>query len=153
MTSYDAVSTPEEATMDHADTMRRAYDLLNAGDVDAFGDLLVDDFVEHEELPGVDSSKDGVKAFFRMYIAAFPDLRMSVEDVISSGDKVVARTRATGTHEGELMGIPATGRRIDVQLVDIIRFGDDGLAREHWGVFDSMTMMQQLGVIPEGPPA
>ena len=139
--------------MDHADTMRRAYDLLNAGDVDAFGDLLVDDFVEHEELPGVESSKDGVKAFFRMYIAAFPDLRMTVEDVISSGDKVVARTRATGTHEGELMGIPATGRRIDVQLVDIIRFGDDGLAREHWGVFDSMTMMQQLGVIPEGPPA
>jgi len=51
------------------------------------------------------------------------------------------------------MDIPATGKRIDVQLVDIIRFGDDGLAHEHWGVFDTMTMMQQLGVVPDGPPA
>jgi predicted ester cyclase len=51
------------------------------------------------------------------------------------------------------MGIPATGRSIDVSLIDIIRFGDDGLAQEHWGVIDSMTMMQQLGVIPAGPPA
>ena len=51
------------------------------------------------------------------------------------------------------MGMPATGRRVDVQLVDIMRFGDDGLVREHWGVFDQMTMMQQLGVIPDGPPA
>lgn len=138
--------------MDHADTMRRAYDLLNAGDVDGFGDLLTDDFVEHEETPGFEPSKDGVKAFFRMYHAAFPDLHMGVEDVIASGDKVVARTRATGTHQGELMGIPATGKRIDVQFVDIIRFGGDGLAHEHWGVFDTMTMMQQLGVVPDGPP-
>ena len=138
--------------MDHAGTMRRAYDLLNDGDVDGFGDLLADDFVEHEELPGLAPGKEGVKAFFRMYHAAFPDLRMEAQDVLPSGDKVVARARATGTHRGEFMGIPATGKRIDVQLVDIIRFGDDGLAREHWGVFDSMAMMQQLGVVPEGPP-
>ena len=148
-----ATSMPEEDAIDHAGTMRRAYDLLNAGDVDGFGDLLVDDFVEHEELPGLAPGKEGVKAFFRMYHAAFPDLRMEAQDVLPSGDKVVARARATGTHQGEFMGIPATGKRIDVQLVDIIRFGDDGLAREHWGVFDSMAMMQQLGVVPEGPPA
>ena len=139
--------------MDHAATMRRAYDLLNAGDIDGFGDLLADDFVEHEELPGLEPSKEGVKTFFRMYRAAFPDLRLDPEDVIASGDKVVARARATGTHEGDFMGMPATGRRIDAQLVDIIRFGDDGLAREHWGVFDTMAMMQQLGVVPEGAPA
>jgi steroid delta-isomerase-like uncharacterized protein len=139
--------------MDHAATMRRAYDLLNAGDIDGFGDLLADDFVEHEELPGLEAGKEGVKSFFRVYRAAFPDLHMSAEDVLPSGDKVVARARATGTHEGEFMGMPATGKRVDVQLVDIIRFGDDGLAHEHWGVFDAMTMMQQLGAIPEGPPA
>ena len=50
------------------------------------------------------------------------------------------------------MGMPATGKSIDVQFVDIIRFGDDGLAREHWGVFDAMRMMQQLGAIPEARP-
>ena len=148
-----AASTREEAAMDHAATMRRAYDLLNARDIDGFGELLADDFVEHEEFPGIEPTKEGVKTFFRMYHAAFPDLRMDAEDVLSSGDKVVARARATGTHQGELMGIPATGKSIDVQFVDIIRFGDDGLAREHWGVFDSMTMMQQLGVVPVGAPA
>jgi len=92
-------------------------------------------------------------AFFRMYIAAFPDLRMNPEDVIASGDKAVARGKATGTHQGEFMGMPPTGRQVDVQFVDIIRFGDDGLAREHWGVLDQLAMMQQLGAIPEGPPA
>ena len=138
--------------MNHAATMRRLYDLINARDIDGFGALLADDFVEHEELPGLAPTKDGVTAFFRMYIAAFPDLRMVPEDVIASGDKVVARVRATGTHKGEFTGLAPTGRRVDVQLIDIIRFGDDGRAREHWGIFDQLAMMQQLGAIPAGPP-
>ena len=90
---------------------------------------------------------------FRMYIAAFPDLRMVAEDVLTSGDKAVARVRVTGTHQGEFMGMSTTGKAVDVQLIDITRFGHDGLAREHWGVFDTMTMMQQLGAVPDGPPA
>jgi len=143
----------KEDTMDHAATLRSFYDLLSAGDIEGFGALLADDFVEHEETPGLSPTKDGVLEFFRMYRAAFPDLRMDPEDVLVSGDKAVARVRATGTNEGELMGMPPTGKHIDVQLIDIVRFGDDGLAREHWGVFDAMAMMQQLGVVPEGPPA
>jgi len=139
--------------MDHEETLRRCYELLNAGDVDGFGDLLSDDFVEHEETPGLAPTKDGVKAFFRMYLAAFPDLRMDPVDVLPSGDKVVARVKATGTNTGEFMGMPATGKSVDVQLIDIMRFGDDGLVHEHWGVFDAMAMMQQLGVTPAGPPA
>jgi len=127
--------------------------LLNAGNIDGFGELLSDDFVEHEETPGLAPTKAGVKAFFRMYQAAFPDLRMTPEDVLSSGDKAVARVRATGTHQGEFMGMPATGKSVDVQLIDIMRFGDDGLVREHWGVIDALTLMQQLGVVPAGPPA
>jgi len=142
----------KRSTMDHAATVRRLYDLLSAGDVDRFGELLADDFVEHEETPGLAPTKEGVKAFFRMYLAAFPDLRMEPEDVLVSGDKAVARVRATGTNQGEFMGIPATGRSVDVQLIDIFRFGD-GLVREHWGVIDALAMMQQLGVVPEGPPA
>jgi steroid delta-isomerase-like uncharacterized protein len=129
------------------------YDALNAGDIDGFGDLLADDFVEHEVSPGLEPTKEGVKAFFRMYKAAFPDMHMDVQDLIVGGDKVVARTKATGTNQGEFMGMPATGKSVDVELIDIMRFGDDGLAHEHWGVFDAMKMMQQLGVVPEGPPA
>jgi steroid delta-isomerase-like uncharacterized protein len=137
--------------MDHAATMRRIYELINAGDIDGFGDLMAADVVEHEELPGLEPTKEGIKEFFRAYIAAFPDLHMDPQDVLVSGDKVVARVRATGTNQGDFMGMPASGKRIDVQLVDIMRFGDDGLVREHWGVMDSMTMMQQLGAVPDGP--
>ena len=139
--------------MDHASTQRRLYELLNAGDIDGFGELLADDFVEHEETPGLAPTKDGVKQFFTMYRAAFPDLRMDVEDIVSSGDKVVARVRATGTNQGAFMDMPATGKSVDVQLIDIMRFSDDGLVREHWGVLDALTMMQQLGVVPDGPVA
>src|SRR4029453_15323281 len=102
------------------------------------------DFVEHEDLPGFPPTKAGATAFFRMYIAAFPDLRMVPEDVIVSGDKVVARVRATGTHKGAFMGLSPTGRRIDVQLIDIIRFGGDGRPVEHWGVGATLGVVQQL---------
>jgi len=139
-------------TMDHAATVRRVYELIGAGDIEGFGRHLADDFVDHEELPGLAPTKDGVLAFFRMQLAAFPDTRMEVQDIVASGDKVVARVRYMGTNRGAFMGAPATGRTIDVQLIDIFRFGDDGLAREHWGVMDQLTMMQQLGLAPAGPP-
>jgi steroid delta-isomerase-like uncharacterized protein len=139
--------------MDHAATMRRVYDLISSGDVDGFGEILAEDFVEHEETPGLEPTKEGVKQFFHLYRAAFPDLRMEPQDILVSGDKVVARVRATGTHQGEFLGMPATGKSFDVQLIDIIRFGNDGLAHEHWGIFDALAMMQQLGAIPEDPSA
>ena len=138
--------------MDHAATARRIYDLINAGEVDGMDDLMADDFVEHEEIPGLEPTKEGVKSFFRMQLAAFPDLRMQVEDVVADGHKVVARVRFTGTHTGDFMDMPATGRSVDAQLVDIFRFDDDGRVSEHWGVMDQLTMMQQLGVVP-APPA
>jgi steroid delta-isomerase-like uncharacterized protein len=139
--------------MDHTATMRRVYESISKGDIDGFGRLLADDFVEHEELPGLAPTKDGVVNFFRMYVAAFPDLRMIPDDVFQGGDKIVARVRASGTHKGEFLGMPPTGKRFETQLIDIIRFSGDGLAREHWGVFDQLTMLQQLGVIPPHPPA
>jgi predicted ester cyclase len=80
-------------------------------------------------------------------------LRFDAEDILTSGDKVVARARVTGTNKGEFMGMPATGKSINVQAIDIVLFGDDGLGVEHWGVMDMMSMMQQLGVVPQGPPA
>lgn len=140
--------------MDNVATMRRTYDLINAGDIDGFVELLADDFVEHEEMPpGISQDTAGTKEFFRMTLAGMPDLRMDVQDVVADGNKVVARVKCTGTHAGEFMGIPATGNRVDVALIDIMAFGDDGLVHEHWGVMDNLSMMQQLGVLPAGPPA
>jgi steroid delta-isomerase-like uncharacterized protein len=134
--------------MDHTATLAKMYELVNAQDLDGFCDLMADDFVEHETTAGLPPTKDGVRQFFTMYIAAFPDLRMEAQDVIASGDKVVARVRCTGTNTGDFMGMPATGKSVDVEAIDIIRFGDDGLAVEHWGIFDAMGMMEQLGAIP-----
>ena len=86
--------------MDHSATQRRLYDLLNAGDIDGFGALLADGFVEHEETSGLAPTREGVMEFFRMYRAAFPNVRFDVEDVLASGDRVVTRARATGAHQG-----------------------------------------------------
>lgn len=139
--------------MDHAARMRRIYELINSGDIDGFVASLGDDFVEHEELPGLSQDREGVRGFFTMLRTAFPDMRMNLDDVLVDGDKAVARVTTTGTQQGEFMGIPATGRPIDVQVIDIMRFGADGLMTEHWGVFDALRMMQQIGAIPGGPPA
>ena len=85
--------------MDHTAAMRRLYDLISAGDIDGFGHELADGFIEREELPGIPPTKAGVLVYFRMLLAAFPDLRMVPEDVMGSGDKVVARVLMTGAHE------------------------------------------------------
>ena len=141
--------------MDHAATMRSTYERINKGDIAAFGDLVADDFVEHQGAggPGLPPTKEGTLEFFRVLLAAFPDWRMTVEDLIAGGDKTVARVRVTGTHKGEFMGVPATGTRVDVQLIDIMRFDSAGLVSEHWGVADMLSLLQQLGVVPAGPPA
>jgi Predicted ester cyclase len=139
--------------MDHTVSIQRLYELINAGDIDGFGRQLADDFVERNEVPGIPPTKAGVIQYFQMLRAAFPDFRMDVEDVIASSDKAVARVRVTGTHRGEFMGIPATDKSAAVDLIDITRFDDDGLAHEHWGVVDQLTLMQQLGLILARPPA
>jgi steroid delta-isomerase-like uncharacterized protein len=139
--------------MDHGATMRRTYELISAGDIAGFGDLVADGFVEHEDTPGFAPDKAGTLDWFRALLQAFPDLSMTVEDLVAEGDKAVARVRVTGTHRGDFLGIPPTGATGDVQLIDIMRFDSDGRVSEHWGVADMLSLMQQLGVVPAGAPA
>jgi steroid delta-isomerase-like uncharacterized protein len=134
---------------DPAAKLRRFYELINEDDIEGFMALLADDFVEHEQTPGLSPTKDGVREFFKMYRQAFPDLRFEAKDVRSSGDTAFARLQITGTHKGDFMGMPATGKSVTVEAIDIVRFGPDGLAHEHWGITDAYAMMQQLGVTPE----
>jgi steroid delta-isomerase-like uncharacterized protein len=139
--------------VDHATTLRCSYERINAGDLDRFAELFADDYVEHDDVTGMPPTKEGTLEFFRALLTAFPDLRMDVEDLIASEDKGVARVKATATHQGEFMGIPPTGKAVEIQLIDITRFDDAGLACEHWGVADMLSLMQQLGVVPAAPPA
>jgi steroid delta-isomerase-like uncharacterized protein len=134
--------------MDHATTMHSTYERISAGDIDGFGELLADDFVEHQGTPGLPPTKAGTLDFFRMLLTAFPDMNMVVNDLIASDDKTVARVTARATHKGEFMGIPATGNAAEMQLIDIMRFDRAGLVCEHWGIADLLGLMQQLGAAP-----
>ena len=70
-----------------------------------------------------------------------------VDDLIVGDGKAVARATVTGTHQGEFMGVAATGNRAEIQLIDIMGFGDDGLIHEHWGVADMLSLLQQIGAV------
>ena len=83
-----------------------------------------------------------------MIFSAFPDTHYENHDLIAEGDKIVSRGTWTGTHTGEFMGIPATGKKVEVQEMHIARMSGGKMA-EHWENIDQLTMMQQLGVIPQ----
>jgi steroid delta-isomerase-like uncharacterized protein len=137
--------------MDHITAMRQAYERISAGDIAGFGELVADDFIEHQGGPGLPPTKDGTLEFFRTLKAAFPDWHMRVEDVVAGEDKAVARVTVTGTHRGPFMGLSPTGIEASVQLIDVMRFDDEGLICEHWGVADMLSLMQQLGAVPVAP--
>jgi steroid delta-isomerase-like uncharacterized protein len=127
--------------------MRRFYDeVVNGGNLNMIDELASPDFVDHEAFPGLAAGREGVKQFFSMLRAAFPDLRMNVDHLIAEGDTGVARAPMTGTHQGEFAGVAATGKTVSVPTIDIVRFADGKLA-EHWGVTDTASMMEQLGAL------
>lgn len=130
---------------------RRFYDeVLTKGDVALIDEIVDDDFVEHEEFPGLTSDKAGVTVWVGMMREAFPDLSVEVVAMVTEGDEVWTQGVMRGTHRGEFMGVPASGRSVEVPMVDRIRFRD-GRVVEHWGVTDTLAMMQQLGAVPEEP--
>jgi steroid delta-isomerase-like uncharacterized protein len=121
---------------------------INQGNISMIDELLIPDFVEHEELPpGIPPGREAPKVLFTMLRSAFPDLKATIEHLIAEGDEVVLHMTWTGTHKGEFMGIPPTGKRISINVIDILGLAE-GKFVEHWGVMDSMAMMQQLGVVP-----
>ena len=139
------VPTPEEER--NLSLMTQVYDeVVNGGNDTVFNELFDDQFIEHEDNPGFEKNKEGVRQLFHHLRTAFPDVHFRVDDMFASGDKVVTRLTFTGTNEGEFMGMPATGKSISVNGIDIVRFANGKLV-EHWGLMDNMTMMDQLGVM------
>lgn len=124
---------------------QRMYEEMAAGaDIDAMAErYMAEDFVDHE-LPGSDSTRQAAVEMLKMSHSAFPDFRMEVVELLQDGDKVVARLRMRGTHQGEFMGIPAGDNQIDVAAIDINQWRD-GKCVAHWGVTDFAAMMQQIG--------
>lgn len=129
--------------------LEEAWNDRNPGSIDV---LVAEDFVDHHLPPELPSGPAGVKMWYNVAVGAFPDFHISREDVIAEGDKVVTRFTFSGTHEGEFMGVPATGRQFSITAIAIARIVDGKLV-EWWENADVMSLMQQLGALPTGEPA
>lgn len=136
------------STEENKALMRRFYGEISKGNLAVVDELIASDVVEHspfvpEQAPG----RQGILELFTMIRAAFPDLRVTAEDMVAEGDKVVCRGTFSGTHKSEFMGIAPTGKQITVGIIEIVRIAA-GKMIEHWNVVDNLGMMQQLGIVP-----
>ena len=129
--------------------IRRWVEAWNAQDLDAAEELLAPEFVRHDaNLPDV-LGPQAERQLIAGNLAAFPNLHFEIEQLIAEGDLVAARYRVQGTHQGDFLGIPGTGRPVTIQAVESYRLAGGKLA-EQWVVMDALGLLQQLGAVP-GP--
>jgi steroid delta-isomerase-like uncharacterized protein len=122
-------------------------EIWRTGNASLIDEHMAPNYVLHRPPTGFPPDREGLKAILQAMHNAFPDLHMTVEDVIAEGEKVVQRRSYQGTHKGELFGIPATGKTITVSQITISRVAD-GKFVEEWAETDFLGMLQQLGVVP-----
>ena len=130
--------------------MQRFYqEILVGGNVALVDELIADDFVDHEEpFPGQPPGKEGVVFYINAIRSAFPDLSVkTTEPALADGNLEAVHGILTGTHQGDFVGIAPTGRNVEFAGIDIVRV-QDGKIAEHWGVTDTLTIMQQIGAVP-----
>jgi predicted ester cyclase len=131
--------------------IRRFYEeVVRDGNLDLIDELTTEDFTDHEEgFPGQPAGREGVKFFVNTMREAFSDIRAeTLEPVLADGNLEAVRAVFTGTHDGELLGVAPTGKTVKIETIDIIRV-QDGKVAEHWGLTDNLSLMQQLGALPE----
>jgi steroid delta-isomerase-like uncharacterized protein len=126
---------------------RRIFEEVWEGDLDVVDEVLGANYVAHGLAAGLPPGRDSFKHFVSVYRTAFPDVHFTIEDQIAEENKVVTRWTARGTHKGDLMGIPASGKRVVVTGSSTNRFAGDKSV-ESWNNWDGLGMMQQIGVIP-----
>ncbi len=142
------MSTAQETS--NKATFRRAMEAASTHDGEliskTFDEIFEPDVLIRTPLPVQLTGVQAVKEVFATLHRAFPDLHVTIEDLIEEGDKVVARHTVTGTHQGEYMGLPPTGKSVTYSEIFILRFVNGRIA-ETWGVVDVLSQMRQLGVI------
>jgi predicted ester cyclase len=126
---------------------RVVEEAYSQGDLKVLDDVFAPGFVEHQA-GIVPPTVDGVKGSIAFLRAAFPDLRLSLEEIVASGDKTWARITARGSHQGPFMGVPPTGKPFAITVLDVCRF-ENGKVVEHWGVADQLALMAQIGALPK----
>jgi steroid delta-isomerase-like uncharacterized protein len=129
---------------DNKQIVRRYQDIYNRDDLEALSEVVSKDVLTPKLMPGIPSGLEGAKAAHRVMLLGFPDYQTVIEDLIAEGDQVAARIRMTGTHSGDFMGIPSTGKRVEFTGMYIVRI-KDGRIVEHWGEEDGVSLLAQLG--------
>ena len=126
---------------------RFVEETINKKNLDAIDELVAEDFTEHLPFPGQGPGREGLKYVISAFLTAFPDIHWALEEQIAEAEKVVSRFTMTGTHQGEFLGIPATGKSVNVWgvVIDVVR---DGKFSESRIIMDTLGLMQQLGVTP-----
>jgi predicted ester cyclase len=128
---------------------RRVWEeILPAGDADALAEIIAPNSIDHGARPDEPEGLEGAIATMHWLRSVFSEQRWVIRRVIAEGDVVVVYARHEARHTGNLMGIPPTGREVAYDYVHIVRF-EDGRIVEHWGLRDDMTLMRQLGVVPD----
>jgi predicted ester cyclase len=135
------------ATNENRAIFQRAIDHWNSGNFAAYLEVYDTNVILHGFPPGLPPGVEGARAFYSGMWAAFPRSRLIVDDVILEGDRLACRFRVQANHEGEFMGIPATGREVEVSGMTVIRFAG-GKWVERWNQVDMLGWLQQLGAIP-----
>ncbi|MBA2793302.1 MAG: ester cyclase [Thermoleophilaceae bacterium] len=117
--------------------------LLDSRDPDTVDSFFSPEFESHNNPPGFPPGLAGVKQFFAMFGEAFPDAEVTIDDLVAEGDRVAVATTLTGTHQGQVMGVAPTGRRVAVTGIDLLRI-EHGKIVEHRGLTDTVGLMRQL---------
>ena len=125
-----------------------AYETFNTHKIESIREFATEDFVDHTPFPGQQPGVQGLMDAFTLYFKAYPDIKYGIKDIIVNDEltKAVVLFRMTGTNTGDFMGMPATNKKIDIMGIDWLVIRGDK-ASEHWGYYDSETMMKQLGLM------
>jgi steroid delta-isomerase-like uncharacterized protein len=126
--------------------VRRYQNIYNSNNLNSLDEVVSKDLLTPKIMPGIPTGIEGAKAAHRIMLAGFPDYQTVIDDLFAEGDKVAARITMSGTHTGSFMGIPPTGKHVSFTGMYIARIADGKIA-EHWGEEDSVSLLQQLGVL------
>lgn len=130
--------------------VRRVFEEgFNQGKIELVDELIAADFVDHGAAPGLpDTGPESFRQTVMLFRSAFPDMHVTIDDMIAEGDRVVTRGHWNGTHRGSFFGIPGTGKQFSLTSTDILRI-EQGRVVEHWGNEDDLGMLQQLGILAQ----
>jgi steroid delta-isomerase-like uncharacterized protein len=127
--------------------MRRYWEAFNGRDLALLDELIADDYDNHAAAAGTPPGAAGQAAVFQRLWAALPDARFEITHLTADGDTVICVGTMSGTHEGELLGVPASGRRLEWHMCHLMRYGADGRAVEHSAIRDDLGLMRQMGAV------